>query len=342
MKILPLALLLVATPAFAQVSTPALRRGSPAVPPKTAKVAKTAGPAAPATAAPDATPRPAGRTSRAAAPKPTQGQGQTAPAEASASKPKKRGFFGFFGKLFGGGKKKAGEVVEPSATQGSEVTAATAKAQKSAAPGAIADHPGSSIRPTFRERTKKPAASTTRPAIDATADMTADRSSTIPAAPAKRTGNVTRPPAVTPAPESANPPSQSSIKPVVKAAAKPAPKESSTIPNAPSGGASTGSSLLPGSTGSATSSTGTAGTEFDKARYLKIKREAAADPGVLELSAKLNATAPGSAYKKAARAYSNALFSKMREIDPSQTEWVNRMEAATVRRIDAGKAFVAE
>jgi hypothetical protein len=32
----------------------------------------------------------------------------------------------------------------------------------------------------------------------------------------------------------------------------------------------------------------------------------------------------------------------MREIDPSQQEWINRMESATIRRIDAGKAFVAE
>lgn len=83
---------------------------------------------------------------------------------------------------------------------------------------------------------------------------------------------------------------------------------------------------------------------FDKAAYLRLKSEAARDPQVVKLSEKLDASAPGEAHKAAARDYTKALFSKMRktETNPAQAEWLDRMEAATLRRIDAGKPFVAE
>jgi ABC-type oligopeptide transport system ATPase subunit len=55
----------------------------------------------------------------------------------------------------------------------------------------------------------------------------------------------------------------------------------------------------------------------------------------------MQATTEGSdAYKAAAHAYTGALFSKMRKLDPSQEESLSRKEGAYQRRIDAGKAIV--
>ncbi len=86
-----------------------------------------------------------------------------------------------------------------------------------------------------------------------------------------------------------------------------------------------------------------ASVDFDKARYLRVKQQAARDPDVTALGAKVNAATAGSEeYKEAATHYSKALFSKMREIDPAQAAWVDRMEAATHRRIESGKPFVVE
>ncbi len=82
--------------------------------------------------------------------------------------------------------------------------------------------------------------------------------------------------------------------------------------------------------------------ELDRERYLKVKKEAAAAPEIVALSEKFNATPPGDAQKALARDYTKALFKKMESIDNSQLEWFQRLEAATLRRIDAGKPFVTE
>ncbi len=76
--------------------------------------------------------------------------------------------------------------------------------------------------------------------------------------------------------------------------------------------------------------------------YQRVRKQAAQDPQVAALGQKLEAAAPGEAHQAAAREYAQALFGKMRELDPAQENWINRMEGATLRRINAGKPFVAE
>lgn len=84
-------------------------------------------------------------------------------------------------------------------------------------------------------------------------------------------------------------------------------------------------------------------TTFDRTRYQETRRKASEDAEVASLGEKLNATTPGDdAHGPAARAYTIALFAKMRDLDPEQADWISRMEAATVRRIDAGKPVFAE
>ena len=82
--------------------------------------------------------------------------------------------------------------------------------------------------------------------------------------------------------------------------------------------------------------------EFDRARYVATRKKALETPEVVALAGKVNAAAPGDAAKAAAREYTGALFKQIRTLDPEQKEWYDRLEAATLRRIDAGKPFVAE
>lgn len=75
--------------------------------------------------------------------------------------------------------------------------------------------------------------------------------------------------------------------------------------------------------------------------YLKIKQQALKDPAVAALLQKMSALPEGGdAYKAAAHAYTTALFGKMRKLDPSQDEALQRKEGAYQRRIDAGKAIL--
>jgi len=93
---------------------------------------------------------------------------------------------------------------------------------------------------------------------------------------------------------------------------------------------------------STAAASGTVTTEFNRERYLKAKAEAARDPQVKALALKLESAQPGEEYKEAARNYTKALFSKIREVDSSQNDWIERLEAATLRRIDEGKAIVVD
>ena len=56
---------------------------------------------------------------------------------------------------------------------------------------------------------------------------------------------------------------------------------------------------------------------------------------------KMNAQPEGSdAYKAAAHEYTAALFARMRKLDPSSEEALNRKEGAYKRRIDDGKTII--
>lgn len=86
-----------------------------------------------------------------------------------------------------------------------------------------------------------------------------------------------------------------------------------------------------------------AATSFNRERYRETRKKAAEDPAVAALGEKLNATTLGEKdHEAAARAYTTALFEKMRTMDPEQADWITRMEAATIRRIEAGQPVIAE
>jgi hypothetical protein len=74
-----------------------------------------------------------------------------------------------------------------------------------------------------------------------------------------------------------------------------------------------------------------------RARYREVKDRALKDSRILELRDNADATVEPVAHAAAAKAYYKALFNKMRQIDPSITARIDRMEAATLRRLDAGE-----
>lgn len=82
-------------------------------------------------------------------------------------------------------------------------------------------------------------------------------------------------------------------------------------------------------------------TANDKTEYKKVREQAKADPHVAALLNEMNAAPEGSdARKSAAHAFYKALHKKMRELDPSQTETIDAMERASLRRVDQGKPIV--
>jgi len=71
----------------------------------------------------------------------------------------------------------------------------------------------------------------------------------------------------------------------------------------------------------------------EASQFQAAKAKALADKRVQELQAAAD-SATGDDAKTASRRYYKALFSKMREIDPSVTDRINRTEAATLRRVE--------
>ena len=69
------------------------------------------------------------------------------------------------------------------------------------------------------------------------------------------------------------------------------------------------------------------------ARFRDVKAKALADPHVKELQEKSDNAAEGDEQQKASREYYRALFNKMRRLDPSLKERIDRTEAATLRRL---------
>lgn len=355
---------LVATPVLAQVPPPRLRTTVRTVP------AKPRGTPAPT--------KPKASEARSAAQAGTPAQEGTA--EAKPKKKKRGGFFGFFRRLFGGGKKKekVAETTSPADHAQDRATGRAAALRQ--AEGTTPDrdtpraaaNPGSVVHPTFRPRPEKAEGDDTavRPSFGKKENRTGSaerKTDLVPAmssrpALSRRDADDNRPSSAV-SPNRANRTERAELVPSGRAGARPkqttetmpdltpnrkgaraASSPSAVVPEKPSTDAPGASSILPGFAppAAARAVPASPASEFDKARYLKVKHEAAADPGIAELGAKLNATPSGDGYKQAARAYSAALFSKMRKIDPSQTDWFNRMEAATVRRIEAGKPLIAE
>ena len=70
----------------------------------------------------------------------------------------------------------------------------------------------------------------------------------------------------------------------------------------------------------------------ETAHFEGAKAKALQDPHIQALQAKVDA-ASADELRSASRRYYRALFSKMRDIDPSITDRIDRAEAATLRRV---------
>lgn len=248
MKKLPLVLVLCATPAWAQITVTPDSSTAPGATPSARSVKREAAAARPI---PRAVPV------HAAVPSPSP----------TPAPKRKRGFFSFFWRIFGGGRSEEKTTVEVKPTP----------------------------KPTATPK-PKPA-----PKLTPTPKPTAKPTATPQASPTP-----TPKPTATPAPT-----------------ATPKPQPTPEIPvvgNSPQ-------MDLP--------------KEASEAQYLKIKKQALKDPQVDALLKKMAAAAEDEdAYKAAAHEYVQALFAKMRKLDPSITRKIDTKERATRRFIDSGRPFL--
>lgn len=74
----------------------------------------------------------------------------------------------------------------------------------------------------------------------------------------------------------------------------------------------------------------------DRARFHELKAQALEDPAIKALREKADTTT-GDAGREAMRAYDKALFDKVRKMDPSISDYVDRLEKATMSRLDGEK-----
>ncbi|MEA3187208.1 MAG: hypothetical protein QOD99_1038 [Chthoniobacter sp.] len=75
------------------------------------------------------------------------------------------------------------------------------------------------------------------------------------------------------------------------------------------------------------------GGEQERARYQSAKAKALSDEGLKKLQEKAD-NAEGEAQQKATREYYQTLFNKMRKLEPTLKDRIDRTEAATMRRLD--------
>ena len=71
----------------------------------------------------------------------------------------------------------------------------------------------------------------------------------------------------------------------------------------------------------------------EKQKYDQAKAKAVADPKVQELRGKADLAPSEDESRKALREYNKAMFRRMKEIDPSIKDHINRMEAAVMSRL---------
>ncbi len=72
----------------------------------------------------------------------------------------------------------------------------------------------------------------------------------------------------------------------------------------------------------------------DRARYHELKAKALEDDGIKALKDKADNAAGDDT--EAEKAYNKALFKKLRSMDPSISDYIDRMEKATIKRIGGG------
>jgi hypothetical protein len=73
---------------------------------------------------------------------------------------------------------------------------------------------------------------------------------------------------------------------------------------------------------------------IEKAKYDEVRVRALEDPRVKELKGKADEALTDDEGRKALRAYNKALFQKMRSLDGSIKDRVDRMEAAVMKRLE--------
>ena len=71
----------------------------------------------------------------------------------------------------------------------------------------------------------------------------------------------------------------------------------------------------------------------EKQKYDQAKSKAVADPKLQELRGKADLAPSEEESRKALRVYNKAMFKRMKEIDPSISDHVDRMEAAVMKRL---------
>ena len=71
----------------------------------------------------------------------------------------------------------------------------------------------------------------------------------------------------------------------------------------------------------------------EKSLYRQVHAKALEDPNVLSLQDKADTAIGEDEQKAASKIYYKALFDKMREIEPSLKDRIDRTEAATLRRL---------
>jgi len=74
----------------------------------------------------------------------------------------------------------------------------------------------------------------------------------------------------------------------------------------------------------------------EKARYREIKAVALEDKEIKALKEKADAATSDDDMKATSKAYYKTLFKKMRALDPSLSDHIDRMEKATMRKLDGG------
>jgi hypothetical protein len=75
----------------------------------------------------------------------------------------------------------------------------------------------------------------------------------------------------------------------------------------------------------------------DKARYHEIKAQALEDKEIKALKEKADNATSDDAEHEAELQYNKALFRKLRAMDPSISDYIDRMEKATMKRIGGGE-----
>lgn len=75
-------------------------------------------------------------------------------------------------------------------------------------------------------------------------------------------------------------------------------------------------------------------SEQETAKFREVRAKALEESGLKDLQEKSDSAEPGPAQKKATQQYYEALYNKMRKLDPSLKERIDRTEAAAMRRLE--------